>query len=307
MDAPRANLTVIVLTFNEEENLPSCLESVLGWAREIFVVDSYSTDRTVDVALAYADRGVRVVQHTFEGYAKQWNWALTKLPVTARWALKLDADERVTQDFREEVTGLLARADDRLEGVYFRRRFYFMRKPLKWSGELGYDLRLWRSGTARFEDRSLNEHVLVTGGVAYVKSYVDHIDHKPIADWLEKHNRYSSLEAENILKGDISGDVAPRFWGTPDERRMWLRGLYRAIPFRATLYFVYLYIFRAAILDGVGGFRYSLLRSHYRYWIELKIREHRELGTNARVVWPARGEPHSAVALSELQRLVDVA
>lgn len=300
-----SDIAVVILTFNEEENLSACIESVAGWAREIFVVDSYSTDCTVDIALSYADRGVRIVQHAFVDYAKQWNWALTKLPISATWTLKLDADERATSEFREEVSMLLASCGSDLQGCYFRRRFYFMRKPLTYSGRIGYDLRMWRTGAAQFEDRSVNEHALVQGKVAYLKSFVDHRDMKPVSDWIDKHNRYSSLEADNALRGNLFGGLEPRFWGAPEERRMWLRRAYHRMPFAAAAYFLYLYVFCLAVLDGAAGFRYSLLRAQFLFWMDLKIREHRELGTLPVVVWPERGTPHEQVRDSELQRMVD--
>src|SRR6202453_2949137 len=97
-----ANVSVIILTFNEEKNLPDCLDSVKGWAKEDFAVDSYSTDKTVEIALSRAKEGVRVVQHAFQDYSTQWNWALSRLPLQGTWTLKLDADERVTEEFRKE-------------------------------------------------------------------------------------------------------------------------------------------------------------------------------------------------------------
>lgn len=298
-------IAVIVLTFNEEHNLHLCLDSVTGWASRIFVVDSYSTDQTVDVALGYGDRGVSVVQHTFEDYSKQWNWALTKLPISAAWTLKLDADERVSSEFREEVSQLMAAADVNLEGIYFRRSFYFMRKKLEHCGQIGYDLRMWRTGTAQFEDRSVNEHAMVSGNVAYLKSYVDHVDHKALDEWISKHNRYSSLEALNAIQGNAKGDVLPRYWGTPEQRRVWLRRIYMCLPLGHLVYFVYHYIFRGGFLDGRGGFRYSRLRAQYQYWTHLKIIEYWDTGVLPSVEWPPRGPAHPDVSNSALQELVD--
>ena len=298
-------ITVIVLTFNEEQNLHACLDSVTGWAKQVFVVDSYSTDHTVDVALEYGDRGVSVVQHPFEDYSRQWNWALTKLPISTTWTLKLDADERVTGKFREEVSRLVAEGDAALTGIYFRRCFYFMRKKLEHSGRLGHDLRMWRTGNAQFENRSINEHAMVAGPVAFLNAYVDHVDHKSLEDWVSKHNRYSSMEALNAIQGNIDGDVLPRYWGTPEQRRVWLRRVYARLPLGPLAYFFYQYIFRGGFLDGLAGFRYSLLRAQYQYWTDLKIVEYRDTGVLPTVGWPPRGAAHSVVANSPLQQLVD--
>lgn len=298
-------ISVIVLTFNEEANLDACLDSVTGWAKEIFVVDSYSTDRTVEIALNRAGEGVRVVQHAFEDYSKQWNWALHRLPISAPWTLKLDADERVTPQFKAEAEALLRSAPADMEGVYFRRRFHFMGRKLHWLGEVGYDLRLWRTGTAVFENRSVNEHALINGRAGYLKSYVDHYDYKSTTDWIEKHNRYASLEARHIGEGNILGNVRARFWGKPDERRMWLRLLYQKLPAGPVVYFLYLYFIRLGFLDGHAGFHYCLLRAQYFFWIDLKCLEYEVTGRLPDVVWPVRGAAHPAVAASDLQRQVD--
>jgi glycosyltransferase involved in cell wall biosynthesis len=301
-----APISVIVLTFNEEDNLAGALDSVVGWADEVFVLDSYSTDRTVDIALAYADRGVKVVQHAFENYSAQWNWALTRLPTAAAWVLKLDADERVTEEFKREVGELLSTAPIDLEGVSFRRRIFFMGRPLYWGGlSHNHDMRMWRAGAARFEDRPVNEHALVKGRVALLKSFVDHRDTKSVTDWIDKHNRYSTFEASAMTSGNVTGDVVPRMFGTAAERRMWLKTVYFHIPGRPCFYFLYRYVVRLGVLDGRVGFRYALLYATFLYWIDLKCLEIRQTGRVPRVMWPRRGEPHPVVADSALQKQVD--
>ncbi|HEY2787283.1 MAG TPA: glycosyltransferase family 2 protein [Fimbriiglobus sp.] len=299
-------ITVIILTFNEKSNLPDALDSVVGWAREVFVVDSYSTDQTVDIALSYTDRGVRVVQHAFENYSKQWNWALSRLPFTGDWVLKLDADERVTEEFKREVEIILATAVPDLEGISFRRRIFFMNRPLNWGGvSQNHDMRMWRAGAARFDDRPVNEHALVGGKITLLKSFLDHRDTKSVSDWLDKHNRYSSLEARALTAGDMTGGVAVRLFGTAGERRMWLRSVYFRLPGRSFFYFLYRYLFRLGFLDGRAGFRYALLYATFLYWIDLKIAEYRATGKLPEVIWPPRGVPHPALAESELQKRVD--
>ncbi len=301
------SLSVIILTFNEEANLAAALESVKGWAAEVFVVDSYSTDRTVDIALERAADGVRVVQHRFKNYSEQWNWALSHLPVSSDWTLKLDADERVTPAFKKEVDALLSSAPPDLHGAQFRRHCVFMGAPLHFAWVLGHDLRLWRTGKAVFEKRSVNEHALVQGRIATLKGYVEHHNTKSISDWLDKHNRYSSLEASSLIQGNLTGGIKPRLFGSPTERRMWLRRWYYRVPGRPLFYFLYLYFLRMGLLDGMAGFRFSFLHASYMYWIDLKRAEYRATGQLPAIIWPPRGEPHPLVADSELQRQVDAA
>jgi len=284
------DLSVIILTFNEEVNLSAALNSVSGWAREIFVVDSYSTDQTVDICLARKEEGIHVVQHEFIDYSRQWNWALQNLPITSSWTLKLDADERVTPEFQSEVRKLIQTAANELDGVYFRRRIVFMGGVLRWSGvKANYDLRLWRTGKAYFEPRPVNEHALVKGGTWHLQSCVLHENTKSIADWLDKHNRYSSMEVINIIENNVTGDIAPRIFGNATERRMFLRKLRLVLPCKAFLSFIYIYIIRLGFLDGRSGFRYAILKSAFAYWIHLKVTEYYRTGRKPEVVWPQRG------------------
>jgi glycosyltransferase involved in cell wall biosynthesis len=290
------DIAIIILTFNEELNLPATLDSIKGWAREIFIVDSFSSDRTVDVALAHSHEKVFIVQHAFEDYSKQWNWALTHLPISSAWTLKLDADERVTEEFKNEVDNLTKNASTEIEGIFFRRKILFMGRMLHWGGITeNYDLRMWRTGCATFEDRAVNEHAIVRGGTTKLKSYVLHANTKSIADWLDKHNRYSSLEAISLINGKMTGDIQPRFFGDPAQQRMLLRKIYYGIPLRASAHFIYRFILRGGFLDGRYGFWYAFLTTVYLYWIGLKVHEYKMTGILPGIIWPQRGLPHPAL------------
>lgn len=301
----KPSVSVIILTYNEESNLPAALDSVKGWASEVFVVDSLSTDRTVDVALERAADGVRVVQRKLKNHPDQWNWALTHLPITGDWTLKLDADERVTPEFKKELEEVLCSAPPDLDGVQFRRLFFFMGKPLRFAFPMVHDLRLWRTGTAVFDLRPTSEHAHVRGRIGTLKSYVDHYDFKSLTDWINKHNRYSSQEAISIIQGDLTGGVKPRLFGTPTERKAWQRKWYFRVPGRPLLYFLYRCFLRLGFLDGLIGFRFILLHTCFMYWIDLKRGEYQATGKMPAVYWEPRGEPHPILANSELQRQVN--
>lgn len=293
------SLAVVILTFNEEENVGPAIESVLGWASEIFVVDSFSVDRTVDVALGYAPSIVHVVQHAFENYSAQWNWALNELPIRADWILKLDADERVTPEFKAEVDTLIANGSTDLEGLYFRRKLIFMGKALQWGGMASFDLRLWRRGRGHFDGREVNEHLVVHGRTVRLASHVEHHDTKSLSDWWDKHNRYSSFEALNLIEQSPSGDVEPSLFGDPAAQRMWIRERFFSHPFRflasAALFF-YHYVARLGFLDGTRGFQAAFLRANFFYMIQLKVLEYHRTGRIPTVIWPARGTAHPDLA-----------
>ena len=301
MATHQASIAVIILTFNEEDHVGPAIESVQGWAREIFVVDSFSTDETVNAALEYADHGVRVVQHAFENYSSQWNWALTNLPISADWTLKLDADERVPDDFKAEVLDVLQDADPELAGFYFQRRMIFMNKALRFGGNVSYDLRMWKTGSAQFDGRQINEHAMVDGATHSLKCLVDHHDTKSITEWWEKHNRYSSLEALSMIDEAQFDVIKPRFLGSPDERMKWLRRMYWGHPFRflsALGLFLYHYVLKLGFLDGTRGFQVAFLRATYFYLTDLKLIEYRRTGKRPTVHWPTRGRPHPTLAKS---------
>jgi glycosyltransferase involved in cell wall biosynthesis len=299
-------ISVIMLTFNEEANLPAALDSVRGWAREVFVVDSYSTDRTVEIALAREDEGVRVVQHPFENYSAQWSWALARLPITQPWVMKLDADERATEAFQQEVTERIVDPGTKEAGFIVHWRLIFMGRWLRWGGLYpNGNLRIWRRGAARLGTRAVNEHIQVEGPVGRIREPIDHGDQKSLTQWIDRHNRYASLEAREMEGGRLKTETEPRLWGRPDQRRMWLRNVYNRMPARPFLYFVYCYLFRLGFLDGRVGFRYCFLRAAFFYWIDLKHLESRRTGEVPEVVWPPRGEAHPALLDSPLQRQVD--
>ncbi len=285
------DITVVVLTFNEELNLPAALDSVKGWASRVFVVDSFSTDRTVDIALDRAADGVQVVQHDFVNYAEQWRWALSKLPIETSWVMKLDADERVTAELRKELDGLPAQ--QAADGYYIRWQMYFMDQPMRWGAfSSSSHLRVWRRGLARVEGRSVNEHLIVDGTTRQLSGRIEHRDFKSLSEWLEKHNRYASLEAREIYQGNLGGDVKPSLFGKPDQRRLWFRRRFYCLPCRYLIYRLYLLVFKLGILDGKAGYQFAILHSNYLNWINMKLNEARRRGRPPEVHWPVRGQPH---------------
>ncbi len=299
------SLAVVILSFNEERNLAAALDSVRGWACEVFVVDSYSTDRTVDIALARSGDGVHVVQHPFENYSKQWNWAIDSLPIQADWVLKLDADERATPSFRTEVRAVLARTSSEVAFVV-HWRFFFMGRRLRWGGLYpNGNIRLWRRGCGHFDDRGVNEHLIIDGPVGEIRSPIDHEDQKSLGHWLDRHNRYSTLEARALIQGDVTGQVTPLLFGRSEQRRMWLRRVYYAFPGRAFWYFLYRFVLRLGFLDGRAGFRFAFLHASFFYWIDLKRSESARTGASLVPIWPARSEAHPGVVNSSTQQRTD--
>lgn len=289
-------VAVVILTFNEEANICDCLDSIGDWASEIFIVDSYSADATIDRILARNDPRIVVVQHAFENYSKQWNWAIGTLPITAGWTLKLDADERLTDALKAEIRCRFARDGFRIDGFYIGLDTVFLHKRLARVGILTPKLRLWRTGACRFDGSSINEHARVTGQTGVLRARIDHHDHKGITEWLEKHNRYASLMALNYLSNEYKSEIRSSLFGNAVERTKFFERWYRRMLFRPLLIFLYMYVLKLGIIDGRIGLHYCMLRAIFFYLIDLKMLEARLTGRPPEVVHPMRGQPDPRLA-----------
>jgi len=269
-----SNISIIILTYNEEVNLTKCLESILNLSNDVIVVDSYSTDKTLDIAKKY---GARVVQHEFKNQATQFNWALDNIEIKHEWILRLDADEVITKELEKEIIETLPRVADDVSGFYIKRKVYFMGRWIKHGAYYPtWILRLFRKNKARSEEREMDEHiVLLQGRTANFKN--DFIDENlnELSWWIERYNKYSTREVNAILAQNES--VSEKLDGSQTERKRWLKNnLYYQSPrfLRAFLYFIYRYFFRFGFLDGMEGLAFHFLQGFwYRFLIDAKLYE----------------------------------
>lgn len=266
------SVSVLILTLNEEINLQACLESV-AWSDDIVVFDSYSSDRTVEIAKA---TGARVVQRKFDNYAAQRNAALNDVDYKYPWILMVDADERWDESlYKEMAEAISSTTNNDISIFHFRRKDMFMDKWLKhslasstWSG------RLVRLGDISVE-RKINEEYHAKGKKGYLNGkFIHYPFNKGITFWLERHNRYSSMEAEALIK-EVQSNLRLRdlFSTDPTIRRKFLKQIAFRMPCRPLLVFCYLYFARMGFLDGRPGFTYCCLRAIYEYMIDLKVKE----------------------------------
>lgn len=276
----RTNIQVFIPTFNEEINLPYTLRSVVGWADKVFVVDSESTDRTREIA---REMGAEVVVQKWLGYARQKNWALDNLPLDSDWIFIIDADEALTPELREELAEIARRPADSVPeaGFYVNRLTYFMGSPIRHAGFFpSYNLRFFRRGRARYEQRDVHEHMVVDGPTARLKHYMLHEDRRGLEHFIAKHNRYSTLEARELIREQARppGELAQRLERGIAVRRWLKRNVLPRLPLTGLWRFIYMYFFRLGILDGAAGLRFCLLLSTYDFFISLKLTELRQAG-----------------------------
>lgn len=270
-------VSVVVLTFNEERNLSACLESVAGWATEIFVVDSGSTDATVQIA---ETAGGKVSTHAFETHARQWAWALKELPIRTEWVLALDADQRVTPELARgiaEAVGAAARPS--CAGFFLPRRQVFRGRWIRHGGYYPkYLLKLFRRDAVRLDEEDLvDHHFHVTGSTARLAGDLVEDNHNEAAifDWISKHNRYARLQAREEMHRSSPGRSI-RWLGNPDERTAGLKRMWGRLPLyiRPFIYFVYRYFIRLGFLDGKEGLVFHFMQAFwYRMLVDINIEE----------------------------------
>ncbi len=276
------DMTAIVLTYNEEIDLPDCLESLKDLDCQVIVIDSGSDDGTVEIAKR---AGAQVVRHEFESQARQLNWALDNVPMGGGWLLRLDADERLTPELAEELSQRLPEPGEDVAGLYVKRRVYFMGRWMRHGGYYPtWLLRVWKKGVARSEERIMDEHmVLSEGRAAYLTHDIIEESGKGLFSWTEKHNRYAVREAAAVLADSEDDQIRPSLFGSPVARRRWLRNrVYGRAPLfaRAFLYFGYRYFFRLGFLDGRPGLVFHFLQGcWYRFQVDALLFESRSRGS----------------------------
>lgn len=257
-------IAVVMISLNEGHNMHEILSSLKGWAAQIFLVDSYSSDDTIEIALTH---GVHVVQRRFRGFGDQWNFALSELPISSPWTMKLDPDERLSTSAKAAIEEALRQ--DRADGYSLNLRLWFMGKPLSHQSRI---VRLWRTGKCRFSDVQVNEHPIVSGRLGHIDADIDHLDSPDLHHWLEKQNRYTTAEAV-AAHSRAKLAARPRFWGSALERRMWLKRNFWRLPFRYALLFLYHYFLLGAWRAGWVGYAWTHLRCEVYRLIEFKRRE----------------------------------
>lgn len=265
-------VSVLILTKNEEQDLPGCLESV-AWSDDIHVYDSFSTDGTVRIAQQF---GAVVTQRAFDNWASHQNWGLANIPFKHSWVLYIDADERVDPTLVNAARDKVLNAGS-IVAFEIERRDYFQGTWLRQSQSTKYYLRLFKPQCMRYE-RLVNPVSIPNGPTGRISGHLDHYPFsKGVAHWLNRHNSYSGLEAAQILNNRENGgpfSIKKAFFAESyQERRYHQKELFYRVPGRPFVKFLLLYLIKRGFLDGKAGLNYCLLQSFYELMIVLKTAE----------------------------------
>ncbi|MGQ0696837.1 MAG: glycosyltransferase family 2 protein [Panacagrimonas sp.] len=274
-------VTVLILTYNEEKHLARAIESVRPFARQVVVVDSFSSDRTIEIARSL---GATVLQNRWEqNYARQFNWGLDHASIEGDWVMRLDADEYATQELALEITQRLATLSAEVSGVYTKRRIHFLGRWIRHGAVYPmWVLRLWRTGRGRCENRWMDEHIRLSEGTS-LRFEHDLVDENlnDLTWWTEKHNRYAVREAADLLNMKYGfaayDDVSTMTAREQSKLKRWIKErVYARLPLfvRPAGYFFYRYFLKLGFLDGVPGLAWHMLQGFwYRFLVDAKIYE----------------------------------
>jgi glycosyltransferase involved in cell wall biosynthesis len=273
-------VAAVIFTHDEEVNIEACLKSIEGWCQEIFVVDSGSTDRTLEICRKYTDH---IHSHPYVDHSSQWDWALKNLPFVCEWVLRLDADNVVSSRLKEQIRSAVAKPETGIDGYYATHRHFFRNRPIR--GLKTHWLSLIRHKNTHIDHSELVDfRFVVKSDTRTLPGEIIESNQKELSIdfWIDKHKKFSSrMAVEELLRvsGTLDWSMRPRLLGNPDERMIWLKNIWYHLPLyvRPFLYFFYRYFLRLGFLDGTTGFVYHFLHAFwFRLMVDIKISELRQ-------------------------------
>jgi glycosyltransferase involved in cell wall biosynthesis len=276
---PALPLTVIVLTFNEEKNIETCLGSLVNWASEIIVVDSGSTDNTVALAKKFTDK---IYDHPFENYSAQRNWALKNIAISNEWIMNIDADHEVSQTLKDELVAHFEKGfSEDIKGFMASRKTMFLGRWVKRGGHYPiYHGVIFKKGFGYCEDKLYDQHFVIEGPSILLKGDIIDTITDTLTNFTERHNKWSTLEAIDAInlttQQEGKNTIKPDKNGNPMEQRRYMRLKYYNMPifWRSISYFLYRYFFKLGFLDGKQGLIFHFLQGFwFRFLVDAKIFE----------------------------------
>jgi len=290
MTSSKVPVSAIVLTHNEEANIKACIDSIAGWIGEIYVVDSGSTDQTLNIIGQFTDN---IFHHPFENYSRQRNWAQENLPIAYDWVFHIDADERVSPELASKIINCLGDGSKigEISGILVRRRIEFLGKHIRYGGIYPtYHCRFFRKAAGRCEEREYDQHFIVEGPTMRIEADLIEETAVSLHSWTVRHLRWAAMETKQLAKARPDNGknlMEPKIFGSPIQRKKWLRMYYEKSPlfFRAFIYFLVRYLIRGGFLDGMPGLIYHVLHGFwFRFYIDACLFEFRQLKDSKRKI-----------------------
>ena len=267
-------ISVIILTYNSEATIKKTVESALQISDDVHIVDSYSSDSTINILSQYK---FNVVQHEFENYSSQRNWAINNLQIKYEWQLHLDADERLSEELIKEIYNLENLVESNVDGYYIPRLVYFMGKPIRHGGMFPiWHLRLFKSGLGVCESRLYDQHFYVNGKTKKLKYWMIDDQRMSISEWVSRHNRWADAEAAELTLPSGKDVIQGKIFGNPVEKKRSVKKYYEKMPLfiRPFLFFIYRYFLKLGFLDGKEGLIFYVLQTFwFRFLVDVKIYE----------------------------------
>ncbi|MBC7409433.1 MAG: glycosyltransferase family 2 protein [Arcicella sp.] len=273
------DISVIILTFNEEKHIARCIQSLLSFTNKIYIIDSGSTDKTIEIA---ENLGAKVTVNQWVNYATQFNFGIETNPFKTKWLMRMDSDEYVLPELSDEINQKLLVIPEEISGMYIKRRVLFFDKWIRHGAYYPiWLLRIWRNGHGICEESWMDEHIKLFQGKT-VQMQEDLVDHNlnNLTWWTQKHNLYAIREVIDLLNikynfRDFEA-VEPKLLGTQEQRKRYLKVKYASFPLftRPIIYFIYRYFLRMGFIDGKQGLMWHFLQGFwYRFLIDAKIYE----------------------------------
>lgn len=276
------SIAVIILTFNEEKHIGRCIENMQQVADDIYIIDAYSTDRTVEIATKY---NAKVFQNKWVNHAHQFQWAIDNCNINAPWIMRMDADEYLEPGLIKEINTQLPDMPEDVAGIYIKRKVLFKGKWIRYGGFYPHILmRLWRNGKGHIEQRWMDEHIIVSGGrTVHFKEHMVDYNLNSIHWWVNKHNNYAVKEMVELLnikyhffEADERLLTSENAVGQAKRKRFIKEKVYSALSpgLRASMYFLFRYFIRLGFLDGYRGFVFHFMQGYwYRLLVDVNLQE----------------------------------
>ncbi|MDO6739317.1 glycosyltransferase family 2 protein [Wenyingzhuangia sp. 2_MG-2023] len=274
----KTTITAVILTYNEEQHIERCIQSLKHTVEQVVVVDSYSSDNTVKIAKRL---GAKVYQNSWVNYATQFNWALENCNIQSDWVWRIDADEYI-ENSSMDLSSELSNLDKDISGIYVKRKIVFMGRELLYGGWYPvWHLKIWKLGKGTCENRWMDEHIKLSDGEV-LKMDIVQVDENlnDLSWWTTKHNSYATREMIDLLDTKYNifskSELQPKLFGSSEQRKRYLKSRYLNLPLfvRPVMYFFYRYIFKLGFLDGKSGLVWHVLQGFwYRFLVDAKIYE----------------------------------